>query len=95
MRVLTNAAVQKLKERIDIMAKTNDVIAMKEKLARLNERAKSAENELKRLEEKRKKVQNQIADEERKSVHIVFAALAVLCTNILEMIFLLKNLRKC
>lgn len=48
------------------MAKTNDVIAMKEKLARLNERAKSAENELKRLEEKRKKVQNQIADEERK-----------------------------
>ncbi len=48
------------------MAKTNDVVVMKEKLARLNERAKSAEEELKRLEEKRKKVQNQIAEEERK-----------------------------
>ena len=48
------------------MAKTNDVVVMKEKLARLNERAKSTEEELKRLEEKRKKVQNQIAEEERK-----------------------------
>lgn len=48
------------------MAKTNDVVVMREKLARLNERAKSAEEELKRLEEKRKKVQNQIAEEERK-----------------------------
>ncbi len=48
------------------MAKTNDVVIMKEKLARLNERAKSAEEELKRLEEKRKKVQNLIAEEERK-----------------------------
>ena len=57
---------KKIKERIDIMAKTNDVVIMKEKLARLNERAKSAEEELKRLEEKRKKVQNLIAEEERK-----------------------------
>ena len=39
---------------------------MKENLARLNERSKSAEEELKRLEEKRKKVQNLIAEEERK-----------------------------
>ncbi len=48
------------------MAKTNDVVVMKEKLARLNERAKSTEEELKRLEDKRKKIQNQIAEEERK-----------------------------
>lgn len=48
------------------MSKKNDVIKMKESLARLNERAKSAEEELKRLEEKRKKVQNLIAEEERK-----------------------------
>lgn len=48
------------------MSKKIDVIKMKESLARLNERAKSAEDELKRLEEKRKKVQNQIAEEERK-----------------------------
>ncbi len=48
------------------MPKKNDVIKMKESLARLNERAKSAEEELKRLEEKRKKVQNMIAEEERK-----------------------------
>lgn len=66
MRVRANAAVQKIKERIDIMAKTNDVVVMKEKLARLNERAKSTESELKRLEDKRKKIQNQIAEEERK-----------------------------
>ncbi len=44
----------------------NDVSKMKESLARLNERAKSAEDELKKLEEKRKKVQNLIAEEERK-----------------------------
>jgi len=48
------------------MPKKNDVTKMKESLARLNERAKSAEEELKRLEEKRKKVQNLIAGEERK-----------------------------
>ncbi len=48
------------------MPKKNDVIKMKESLARLNERAKSAEEELKRLEDKRKKIQNQIAEEERK-----------------------------
>ena len=54
------------KERIDIMSKKNDVGEMKERLARLNERAKSAEDELKRLEERRKKVQNLIAEEERK-----------------------------
>ncbi len=48
------------------MPKKNDVIKMKESLARLNERAKSTESELKRLEEKRKKVQNLIAEEERK-----------------------------
>ena len=54
------------KERIDIMSTNNDVGKMKEKLARLNERSKSAEAELKRLEEKRKKIQNSIAEEERK-----------------------------
>ena len=48
------------------MSTNNDVGKMKEKLARLNERAKSAEDELKRLEEKRKKIQNSIAEEERK-----------------------------
>ena len=48
------------------MAKTNDVVIMKEKLARLNERTKSAEDGLKKLEDKRKKIQNQIAEEERK-----------------------------
>lgn len=48
------------------MTKTNDVVIMKEKLAHLNERAKSTESELKRLEDKRKKIQNQIAEEERK-----------------------------
>ena len=48
------------------MPKKNDVGEMKERLARLNERTKSAESELKRLEEKRKKVQNLIAEEERK-----------------------------
>lgn len=48
------------------MSTKNDVDKMKEKLARLNERAKSAEAELKGLEEKRKKIQNSIAEEERK-----------------------------
>ncbi len=48
------------------MPKKNDVDEMRGRLARLNERAKSAESELKRLEEKRKKVQNLIAEEERK-----------------------------
>ncbi len=48
------------------MPKRNDVDEMRGWLARLNERAKSAESELKRLEEKRKKVQNLIAEEERK-----------------------------
>ncbi len=48
------------------MPKKNDVDKMRGRLARLNERAKSAESELKRLEEKRKKVQNLIAEEERK-----------------------------
>ena len=48
------------------MPKKNDVAKMKENLARLNERSKSAEEELKRLEEKRKKVQTLIAEEERK-----------------------------
>ena len=48
------------------MPTKNDVNKMKERLTRLNERAKSAESELKRLEEKRKKIQNSIAEEERK-----------------------------
>ena len=48
------------------MPTKNDVGKMKERLACLNERAKSAETELKRLEEKRKKIQNSIAEEERK-----------------------------
>ncbi len=48
------------------MPKKNDVDEMRGRLARLNERSKSAESELKRLEEKRKKVQNLIAEEERK-----------------------------
>ena len=48
------------------MSTNIDVGKMKEKLARLNERTKSAEDELKRLEERRKKVQNLIAEEERK-----------------------------
>lgn len=48
------------------MPTKNDVGKMKEKLARLNERSKSAEAELKRLEEKCKKIQNSIAEEERK-----------------------------
>lgn len=48
------------------MPTKNDVGKMKERLARLNERAKSAEAELKGLEEKRKKVQNLIAEEDRK-----------------------------
>ena len=48
------------------MPNKHDVGKMKERLARLNERAKSAEDELKRLEERRKKVQNLIAEEERK-----------------------------
>ena len=48
------------------MPNENDVIKMKEKLARLNERAKSAEDGLKKLENKRKKIQNLIAEEERK-----------------------------
>ena len=48
------------------MPKKNDIGKMKERLARLNERAKSAEAELKRLEEKRKKIQNSIAEEEHK-----------------------------
>ncbi len=48
------------------MPKKNDVDEMRCRLARLNERSKSAESELKRLEEKRKKVQNLIAEEERK-----------------------------
>lgn len=37
------------------MARKNDVNEMRERLARLNERTKSAEAERKRLEEKRKK----------------------------------------
>ncbi len=48
------------------MARKKDVNEMRERLARLNERAKSAEAERKRLEEKRKKIQNLIAEEERK-----------------------------
>ncbi len=48
------------------MPKKNDVDEMRGRLARLNERAKSAKSELERLEEKRKKVQNLIAEEERK-----------------------------
>lgn len=48
------------------MPKKNDVDEMRDKLARLNERTKSAEDGLKKLEEKRKKVQNLIAEEERK-----------------------------
>ena len=54
------------KERIDIMSKKNDVDEMRDKLVRLNERAKSAEDGLKKLEDKRKKIQNLIAEEERK-----------------------------
>ncbi len=48
------------------MPKKNDVDEMRDKLARLNERTKSAEDGLKKLEDKRKKIQNQIAEEERK-----------------------------
>lgn len=48
------------------MPKKNDVDELSGKLVRLNERAKSAEEELIRLEEKRKKVQNLISEEERK-----------------------------
>lgn len=48
------------------MPKKNDVDEMRDKLARLNERAKSAEDGLKKLEDKRKKIQNLIAEEERK-----------------------------
>lgn len=77
------------------MPKKNDVGEMKERLARLNERAKSEEDELKKLEERRKKVQNLIADVERKSVLTIYMGLEVLYTNILEMIFRKKNLRKC
>lgn len=48
------------------MLKKNDVDEMRDKLARLNERTKSAEDGLKKLEDKRKKIQNLIAEEERK-----------------------------
>lgn len=48
------------------MPKKNDVDEMRDKLARLNERTKSAEDGLKKLEDKRKKIQNLIAEEERK-----------------------------
>ena len=48
------------------MSRKNDVNEMKERLARLNERAKSAESDLKKLEARRKKMQDLIADEERK-----------------------------
>ena len=48
------------------MPTKNDVNKMKERLTRLNERSKSAEEELKRLQTKRKKIQNSIAEEERK-----------------------------
>lgn len=48
------------------MPKKNDINEMRDKLARLNERTKSAEDGLKKLEDKRKKIQNQIAEEERK-----------------------------
>ncbi len=48
------------------MSKKNDVDEMRDKLARLNERTKSAEDGLKKLEYKRKKIQNLIAEEERK-----------------------------
>ena len=58
--------LEMIKKGLVFMPKKNDVGEMKERLARLNERTKSAESELKRLEEKRKKVQNLIAEEERK-----------------------------
>jgi len=48
------------------MPKKNDVDEMRDKLARLNERTKSAEDGLKKLDDKRKKIQNLIAEEERK-----------------------------
>lgn len=48
------------------MPKKNDIDEMRDKLVRLNERTKSAEDGLKKLEDKRKKIQNQIAEEERK-----------------------------
>lgn len=48
------------------MPKKNDVDEMRDKLARLNERTKSAEDGLKKLEDKRKKIQNLIAEEEIK-----------------------------
>ena len=51
------------------MPKKNDVNKMKESLARLNERAKSAESDLKKLEVRRKKMQDLIADEERKKAY--------------------------
>jgi len=49
------------------MPKKNDVDEMRDKLARLNERTKSAEDGLKKLEDKRRKIQNLIAEEERKT----------------------------
>ena len=48
------------------MSKKNDIGEMKERLARLNERTTSAEDDLKKLNERRKKVQSLIAEEERK-----------------------------
>ena len=59
-------SVKYKKKGLVFIPKKNDVNKMKESLARLNERSKSAEAELKRLEEKRKKIQNSIAEEERK-----------------------------
>lgn len=48
------------------MPKKNDVEEMRDKLVRLNERAKSAEDGLKKLENKHREIQNLIAEEERK-----------------------------
>ncbi len=44
------------------MPKKNDINEMRDKLARLNERTKSAEDGLKKLEDKRRKIQNLIAE---------------------------------
>jgi len=59
-------SLKRKKKGLVFMPKKNDVNKMKESLARLNERAKSAESDLKKLEAKRKKMQDLIADEERK-----------------------------
>lgn len=54
------------KKGLMFMPKKNDVEEMRDKLVRLNERAKSAEDGLKKLENKHREIQDLIAEEERK-----------------------------